>query len=173
MASTESIPQYTLRPALTTDLRQLVALYLELQDHLQTSNPDLWHMTPEARIRVKSQLEARLRAPDSCAWVAEHESDALVGMVFGRITVNHQYVPARTGTIDQLFVRDAHRRRGLGTALVARLCEWFRERGVEDVSLRYVSGNEEAAAFWASLGFSARIVTVGAHLADLSLEARL
>ncbi len=162
---------YTIRPAQTADVARLAALYLELQDHIEASNPDLWQMTRHARSRVKSQLPARLQAPDSCALVAEHGTDGVVGMAFARITVNQHYSPARTGTIDQLFVGAAHRRRGLGSALVARLCLWFSERDAGDISLRCVSGNQEAAAFWAALGFSPRIITVGAHLDSIGRES--
>ncbi len=167
MANKEPVPEYALRPARQADLEQLVALYLELQHHLEASNPEVWRMTLEARGNLEGQLQARMRAVDGCAWVAQHKTDGIVGMVFGRITVNHRYVPARTGTIDQLYVRAGHRRRGLGSALVGRVCDWFRAHGVEDVSLRYVSGNEEAEAFWTAQGFSARIVTLGARVGDV------
>ena len=155
--------RYAIRPAQPSDLDHLVALHQELQDHLETSNLGLWRMTTASRGHFKRQLAARLQATNSCALVAEHESDGVVGMISGRIVTNSSYTPTRTGTVDQAFVRVDHRRKGVGSQLVAAMCDWFAVQGVEDLSLRYVHGNTEAAGFWTALGFTPRIVIVGAH----------
>ncbi len=162
---------YTIRPAQPADLDRLVELMLALQDHLEAANPDLWRIKPEAREQLKGQLAARLTATGSCALVAEHPADGVIGAAFGRVVINKSYLPERAGQIDQLFVRVDHRRAGVGSQLVARLCRFFAEQGVDDLSLRYVVGNDEAAGFWSSLGFSARIVTAGASRQQV--EARL
>jgi GNAT superfamily N-acetyltransferase len=162
---------YTLRPARAADLERLVELLLALQDQIERSNPDLWRMRPDARHNLKGQISGRLKAADSCALVAEHVEDGIVGAIFGRIVVNNRYTPSRAGQIDQAFVRPDHRRLGVGSRLVAQLCDFFASEGVEDVSLRYVAGNEEAAAFWTALGFAPRIITAGS--AREALEQRL
>ena len=162
---------YTIRPAQTVDLDRLVELLLVLQDHMEASTPDLWRMTPESRHNLKGQIVGRLGADGSCALVAEHDHDGVVGVIFGRITVNSRYSPPRAGQVDQAFVRTDHRRAGVGSRLVAVLCRFFAAEEVEDISLRYVVGNEEAAGFWSTLGFSPRIVTAGA--ARQAIEARL
>jgi hypothetical protein len=59
----------------------------------------------------------------------------------------------------------------VGSQLVVELCRFFAKAGADDLSLRYVDGNQEAAGFWSSLGFSPRIVTVGAK--RQMVEARL
>jgi GNAT superfamily N-acetyltransferase len=138
-------------------------LLLALQDHIEASNPDLWRMNPESRCNLKGQIAARLRAESSCALVAEHDGDGVVGVVFGRIISNKRYTPSQAGQIDQAFVRIDHRRGGVGSCLVAELCRFFAAEGVTDISLRYVVGNEEASRFWEELGFAPRIVTVGAE----------
>jgi len=153
---------YDIRPARTVDLDRVVELLLGLQDHLESSNPEVWRMKPEARAQVRSQVTWRLQAPDACALVAEHESDGVVGVIFGRIVASKRYTPTRTGTVDQVFVDECHRRAGVGSRLVEELCRFFGERGINDLSLRYVVGNEEAACFWADLGFTPRITTLGA-----------
>jgi GNAT superfamily N-acetyltransferase len=156
-------PEYTIRPAQPADLDHLVALHQELQDHLETSNLELWRMTAASRGQLKRQLAARLQATNSCTLVAEHEGDRVVGIISGRIVTNSSYTPARTGIVDQAFVRVDHRREGVGSRLVAAVCDWFATQGVDDLSLRYVHGNTEAAGFWTALGFTPRTVTVGAR----------
>ena len=158
---TERHGSYSLRPAQPADLDSLIELLLALQDRIEASHPDLWRMKPEARHNLKGQIGARLRAANSCALVAEHE-DAVVGVIFGRIVVNNRYTPSRAGQIDQAFVRVDHRRASVGSRLVALLCRFFASEGVDDITLRYVVGNEEADGFWSALGFSPRIVTAGA-----------
>jgi len=160
---TERHGPYTLRPARAADLERLVELLLALQDQIERSNPGLWRMKPDARHNLKGQIGGRLKAADSCALVAEHEQDGVVGVIFGRIIVNNRYTPSRAGQIDQAFVRPDHRRSGVGSRLVALLCGFFAAEGAEDISLRYVAGNEEAAAFWTALGFAPRIITAGSR----------
>ena len=152
----------TVRPARPADLDRLVTLQLALQDHLEASNSSLWRMSDQARTQLKGQIAARLAAPDSCVLVAEQVEDGVVGVIYGRVVTNKGYTPSRTGMVDQAFVQPQHRRRGVGARLVAELCRFLAGQGIEDLSLRYVTGNEEAAGFWAALGFTPRIVTVGA-----------
>jgi ribosomal protein S18 acetylase RimI-like enzyme len=162
---------YTLRPARAADLERLVELLLALQDQIERSNPGLWRMKPDARHNLKGQIRGRLTAANSCALVAEHAEDGVVGVISGRIIVNNRYTPSRAGQIDQAFVRADHRRMGVGSRLVALLCDFFASEGVEDISLRYVVGNEEATAFWSALGFAPRIITAGSGRE--ALEQRL
>jgi len=162
---------YTIRPARLADLDRLVELLGALQDHLEAANPELWRMTEEAKRELKNQLVARLNAPNSCVLVAEHPQEGVIGTISGRILINHRYLPERTGTIDQVFVREEHRRLGIGSRLVAALCRFFAAEGIEDLSLRYVIGNREAAQFWEAIGFAPRIVVVGAS--RQAVEARL
>jgi GNAT superfamily N-acetyltransferase len=154
---------YTIRRAANADLDRLVALVLALQDHLEASNPDLWRMSPEARTRLKGKLAARLDAHNGCVLVADHIEEGVVGVIFGRLITSNRYDPSRAGSLDQVFVRADHRRAGVGARLVARLCRFFADEGVDELTLRYVSANEEAAGFWTALGFSPRITTAGAR----------
>ena len=169
---TERHGQYSLRPVEPADLDRLIELLLALQDQIEASNPDLWRMVPEARRNLKGQIGGRLKATDSCGLVADHEEDGVIGAIFGRIVVNNRYTPSRAGQIDQAFVRADHRRSGVGSRLVALLCRFFASEGVEDITLRYVVGNEEADAFWTALGFTPRIVIAGAGREALAHHLR-
>ena len=158
---------YTVRPAQASDLDRLLVLMQSLQDHIEAANQDLWRMTDQARTRLRGQLHSRLAASNALALVAVHSEAGVVGAIFGRVVTNNRYTPARAGVVDQLVVEEGHRRAGVGTRLMAGLCRFFSQQGVEDLSLRYVVGNEEAAQFWEALGFAARIVTVGARRQDV------
>jgi GNAT superfamily N-acetyltransferase len=152
---------YTIRAAQPGDLDRLVELLLALQDHVEASNPDIWTMTVQARANLKGQVAARIQAANSLALVAEHSRDGVIGLIFGRVTANNRYNPSRAGSVDQAFVREDHRRVGVGSRLVEELCRYFADEGAEDLTLRYVAGNADAESFWTALGFSARIITAG------------
>jgi GNAT superfamily N-acetyltransferase len=162
---------YKIRPADRADLDRLVELLLALQDHLEAANPDLWRMKEESRVNLKARIASRLDAANSLTLVAEHEQDSIVGLISGRIAANNRYDPPLAGLVDQAFVRPDHRRQAVASRLVAELCRFFADNGVEDLSLRYVVGNKEAAAFWSALGFAPRILTAGARRSEV--QARL
>lgn len=166
-----------IRRAERADLDRLVVLLLALQDHLEASNSELWRMRAETRSQLKGKVAARLGARDSCVLVAEHRNAGVVGVIFGRVITNNSYLPSRAGSLDQLFVREDQRRAGMGTRLVAGLCQFFADEGVDDLTLRYVVANDEAVGFWTALGFSPRIMTAGAqrqfvHLRCLERDTR-
>jgi ribosomal protein S18 acetylase RimI-like enzyme len=161
---------YTIRTAQASDLDRLVELLLALQDHVEAANPNLWRMKPEARANLKGQIAGRLKSDLGCALVAQHEKDGVIGVIFGRVVTNNRYIPSRAGQVDQLFVRMDHRRAGVGSRLLAELCRFFAAEEVEDISLRYVAGNDEADSFWSAVGFSPRITTSGAHRQEVEAQ---
>jgi ribosomal protein S18 acetylase RimI-like enzyme len=170
-AGKPSTSSYKIRKAQGADLDQVCELILALQDHLESTNPDLWRMTPTARENLKGQIATRLTAAKSCTLVAEHNEDGVVGVIFGRIITNHRYSPSRAGQVDQAFVHVDHRRLGLASRLVDGLCQFFAAYHVDQITLRYAERNEEATRFWASLGFKPRIIVTGAS--RLAVEAAL
>jgi GNAT superfamily N-acetyltransferase len=155
---------YVIREARAADLDRLEELFLALQEHIEGANAELWRMNPEGRGALRAQVANRLAAAAGTAIVADHQDDGVVGVAFGRVVTNHRYEPSVAGLVDQAYVRPHHRRRGVATRLVAHLCAFFAGQGARDISLRYVTGNDEAAAFWQALGFAPRIITAGATL---------
>jgi ribosomal protein S18 acetylase RimI-like enzyme len=58
------------------------------------------------------------------------------------------------GHVDDLYVRPAHRRRGIAAELLRQLVRAFRERGVEHVALDVDVDNEPARRLYERLGFT-------------------
>ncbi|MBO3803684.1 MAG: hypothetical protein JTT11_07450, partial [Candidatus Brockarchaeota archaeon] len=55
-----------------------------------------------------------------------------------------------------------------GKRLVKGLCRFFRQEGVEEVTVRYAVGNEEAEGFWKGLGFKPVIIAANTRLEELA-----
>ncbi len=70
------------------------------------------------------------------------------------------------GWVHLLAVARAHRRRGVGAALIERAAELLAAAGCPKLNLQVRAGSPEAVAFYASLGFAVEArVSMGKHLA--------
>ena len=77
------------------------------------------------------------------------DNQGLVGYIAGHRTTRN----GCSGEVQYLFVGIAHRRRGIGTALVRLLAEWFQSQAAQHVCVP-VAGDSppEARPFFESLG---------------------
>ena len=87
------------------------------------------------------------RNPTTC-FVAE-AGDALAGAILA----GHD---GRRGYIYHMAVAEAHRRRGVGTALLDRCLDALKAEGINKVALLVFKYNEAGNAFWEKQGFTVR-----------------
>ena len=71
---------------------------------------------------------------------------------FSKVSFDHTY-----GILDFLFVREEYRGRGYGKILMDRVMDLFRQRGVDLIDIKVVSGND-AERFYQRYGFQIRSV---------------
>jgi ribosomal protein S18 acetylase RimI-like enzyme len=62
-------------------------------------------------------------------------------------------VQRRRAHVEALVVDQAHRRAGVGTALMAAATEWARGRGASEIVLTVWAGNAAGDAFYERLGY--------------------
>jgi ribosomal protein S18 acetylase RimI-like enzyme len=96
--------------------------------------------------------------------VHDDESGNTVGMALGRICDHQDYVPNKSGRIDDVWIESNYRRKELGTKLVSELLKFFKLHHVVAVILKYAEGNIEAEAFWEQFGFEPVLTTATANL---------
>jgi diamine N-acetyltransferase len=129
----------------------------------------LWHesddlhaaLAPEYfRSTARSAHDWRqiLAASDGAIFVAAPDDAGLpvIGAVSVRIyetPPDPALVPRRRGHVEMLVVSHAHRRRGIGRALMAEAAGWARERGASELVLTVWAGNTDAEAFYRRLGY--------------------
>ena len=105
--------------------------------------------TPADMAQRMAAIEGR---PDHAAFVA-----VLGGQVAGFIGLSALPSFVRNspnGRIIVLTVGEAHRRQGVGRALIAHAEAWFAERGVARISLTSGSHRPEAHAFYRACGYA-------------------
>ncbi len=78
------------------------------------------------------------------------EEGVIVGFIAGVVTAPKQ------ARVLMLAVREAHRSRGIGTALMAEFTDRCLDRGLKSIELEVRVSNEGAIRFYRRLGYSIR-----------------
>ena len=94
------------------------------------------------------------------------EAGSVAGMGLASVFHNADLEQSRLGKIDDIWVDVASRRQGLGSLIVSELLRFFRQKGIQTLTLNYVVSNDEAEAFWASLAFRPIIVMAKADRSE-------
>jgi ribosomal protein S18 acetylase RimI-like enzyme len=132
----------TIRPATESDHDTLRELWTASQDEI--GGPDFLRETWE-----DGWTDLSRHVADGLAFVAVDDADAIVGFVFAT-------VPRETpdlGHVTDVYVHPQQRRRGVAGALMARIVEALREKGVAHVGLDVRVDNHGARALYDRLGF--------------------
>jgi ribosomal protein S18 acetylase RimI-like enzyme len=70
----------------------------------------------------------------------------------------------RVAVVDNIAVKEAHRRAGLGRALMGRAEQWAQAKGAAEVELNVYEFNAAAIAFYERLGYQAFSRRMGKRL---------
>jgi GNAT superfamily N-acetyltransferase len=84
------------------------------------------------------------------------DGEQVVGLVVVHLreTLDHPVFERRQyALLDDLVVRDTHRRQGLGSRLVRHAERWAREHGAREIELAVWSFNEPAHRLYEALGY--------------------
>jgi ribosomal protein S18 acetylase RimI-like enzyme len=107
--------------------------------------------------RAAHEWRQLLAASDGVVLVdADAASATLTGAVSVRVydtPPDPAMVARRRGHVEMLVVGRAHRRRGIGRALMEGAASWARDQGAAELVLTVWAGNREAEAFYERLGY--------------------
>ncbi len=73
-------------------------------------------------------------------------------------TASRAGLPGGHGEVESIFVDEAYRNRGIGSALLEHASTWMDEIGTVEQALSVFAGNDRALPFYARHGFSPRFV---------------
>jgi ribosomal protein S18 acetylase RimI-like enzyme len=105
--------------------------------------------------RGRTEWRDLLAAGDAAVFAAE-DLERVVGVVSVRVyetPPDPAMVPLRRGHVEMLVVSGTHRRRGVGTRLMAEVASWARRQGAAELVLTVWAGNRAAEAFYERLGY--------------------
>jgi ribosomal protein S18 acetylase RimI-like enzyme len=105
-----------------------------------------------SEVDTKNDIDRLLKRNPGLSFVAR-DDEQLVGAVL----CTHD---GRRGYIDQLVVRESHRRQGIGKGLVARCLYNLMRIGIRKWHLFVQEDNQDAIAFWHKLGWDERVELV-------------
>jgi GNAT superfamily N-acetyltransferase len=120
---------------------------------------------PVSETEFTAGLRETLSRSNAATLLAEDDG-VFAGFVSAGIEANQpDRLPERHATIGYLYVEPSQRRRGVGRALFAAVAEWARTcDGVSHVEMPVLAVDDQASAFWRSLGFAPFIERLWAPL---------
>jgi GNAT superfamily N-acetyltransferase len=132
-----------IRAAGPGDLAELIAMFGELAEYERLSHA----MRADERLLHRALFES---PPAAEALIAEHLSETAGYALF--FATFSTFVCIQGIWLEDLYVRPAHRRAGVGRALLAAVAARLRERGGERLEWSALTWNELALGFYRGLG---------------------
>lgn len=90
---------------------------------------------------------------DGITLLSRDEQGTAVGFLNGRVQRNYGIFAEITSFVDNAFVIETARSRGVGQAMLAHFEQWARANGASEVTLHVVAANQLGHGFWARAGF--------------------
>ena len=151
----------TVRTASADDLPALVDLWQELRD-LAPRRPRPGHLADDPEVRLRSVID-----DPACRVVVACLDDLPVGMAVLSRTWVSPLLDAMAVQVSLLVVSSAHRKHGVGRALVCAAVAYGEEIDAEEVVVSVLPTLREANRFYAQLGFSPQVMRRTAPVASL------
>lgn len=154
--------QPRIRQATAADRAAIGRLWRELMDFHHQFDDRAFALVPDAAEIWLRQLDASLADDSSLVLVAEVDG-RLIGYAAGNLSeAKPMFQHGPYGAIGTFYVTETWRRRGIGRRLVARLLDWFRQRGMPEARVTAWASNPVSNAFWRAMGFQPK--TIGMNL---------
>jgi len=151
-----------IRPARTGDVDAVVGLWLQLAKTHERLD-ERFKLVEKPEVIWRNHILSVMENPD-CRVVVAVEDGVVVGFANGSVGKRPPFFAERIhGDINDLYVDESHRRRGIGTRLVESLLQWFRARGITSYQAQFYTRNKAAKAFWSRIGFQGSMHKVVRH----------
>ena len=138
-----------IRPATPADSERIGELWLELVEFHRQLDENLPVAAKDGHHRYAQRLRHSLNDAYQRVLVAEEHGE-LVGFVTGMVMdiVPEMFVDERAGMIGDIYIMEAERGKGIGTALMKVMQEWFKLRGVTYYEWSVATANQAGIHFW-------------------------
>jgi len=137
------------RPVEPADVPRLVALCLQARSESTVGN----QVCSSDADTVARQLGVLASAPGGMVLVALSE-DEVVGLLLGRVLEPNPFTDEASLVVEVVYVAGAHRRHGIGHALMSAAVELGEQRGASHVYAAPLPGARGMQRFFVQLGFT-------------------
>lgn len=137
------------RTLITEDLSKII----ELEKSLRDDEPGVYSDFDEENLRKNFSLVGTSRNNETIVCLEEEKIVGRVDMILMHSHFDFGFV----GYVDWIFVKKDYRGKGIAKELFKYAEEWFKRRNCEFYYL-FVAGNDEAQAFYKSLGIEIKSI---------------
>lgn len=154
--------------ATPADIPALLDLLQEQYDYHIALDPEYYAgFTPALRGRLEEHLQTLVATNDHLFVVRKSGSILGFAMLHIRDDAGYDSGIKRYGEIVELYVVDAFRRRGVGTALTGAVEAHLREQQVTFIKVQCAEGNVTARSFYAHIGYEPRQLLLYKPIGDV------
>ena len=164
----------TERDFVIEEVRDLDAAWPELVLMLQALNK---YHEPLLGLALRSDWTARARlyferslfAPElEALLLIAHSAGSAVGFMSAYVSRSEDVFEETFVVVDDAYVSESERSRGVGRALLARVEIWAKQLGIFELGLSVVLANESGVAAWSALGFHPTMQSMRKQLTEAS-----
>ncbi|MEL6404014.1 MAG: GNAT family N-acetyltransferase [Chloroflexota bacterium] len=137
------------RPAKREDADAISELWFALVSYHRNLSNLMPIPADDGKARYASRIRWSVDDDHVQTFVAEKDGE-LIGYVYGTVVdlLPEMFKDEKSGIVGDIFVADAHRSNGVGTALMEVMKDWFRLRGVSHYEWYVAARNEAGIRFW-------------------------
>ncbi|MFT6925320.1 MAG: GNAT superfamily N-acetyltransferase [Psychromonas sp.] len=153
-----------IRNAVIEDYESLLELFREL-DELHANIDSSRVQKHNGTARNKEEFARYMTGKNAELFICMEEDEiaGFANTVFHYIEDDRFRVGRNFVLLDNLFVKSAHRRKGVGAALYQHVLKWAESNGTSNIEIQVFWGNELARNFYEKLGFKLVSVRMGSN----------
>jgi ribosomal protein S18 acetylase RimI-like enzyme len=163
-----------IRKAAENDFASIIEMPVKLAAHLEKKyDPTIkedWFLGNDAKEFYFEFLSNKQK----CFFVAEEENK-IIGFVVGELVDKTYYWYRKINcfaSLDEIFVDEAYRSKGVGTKLMTQFKNWCKEQGADRISVEVSTANIPAALFYQKHAFKDQYLIMETELTnDASINA--
>lgn len=141
------------RPACEADIPEVSRLIAAIAAYHEAVDPRARFDWEEIR-RAPAWLKTVLARDHHALWVADSGEGRLVGYLWVRLHRDRQgYLPRERGYVNQAYLEENWRGRGLMKPMLEAAYDWFLSKGITVVTLTVLHRNWIGSSAWYKLGF--------------------
>ena len=138
--------------AAETHVPEIIEVWKELMDFLKDVDP-LWNRSKNGHNNWEKLLRGVMDSENALVLVALDKGH-VAGYSISEISKYPPYHERELyGFIDDMAIRSAYRRKGIGEQMLGRIFQWFESRNIDRIELTVAAKNQVGYSFWKKHGF--------------------